>query len=442
MTCGLRRHPEGRFVGQGPKDLAVRFLSSEPDLLSERRISPSHARGARARALTPRALFAYHHRHMAAQCPKCRQPMSVYDHQGVALDLCARCHGLWFDAGELGKLEDTPLETTALETSAAPGEGGVICPRCQAPLTASRVIGGGDLVIDECGRCRGVFLDAGELRRIQMLRSRRLRANAERDAALLRHIQEEEQGKREWLERERPRTAVEVENAWSSGKNMLVFLLGLPVEEDNAVSRVPYTVYWTMLAIVGVWLWQAFVAPVAVWRSLAMVPDQILAGEQLYTLATSMFLHGGWVHVLGNLYFLWLFGDNVEDRMGSLWFLLWYLWWGLTAGMVSALFSTGEARSVPHLGASGAIAGAMGAYLVLFPRARIVTRLFGFFVWGAVIKLPAWSYLAFWIGWQFLAVALNLSAVDWWAHIAGFVAGVAVGFLYRRSAQAPERVAA
>jgi membrane associated rhomboid family serine protease/Zn-finger nucleic acid-binding protein len=365
--------------------------------------------------------------------------MTPYDHEGVALDLCQRCHGLWLDAGELRKLEDTSIETVPLagvRSAVAGQEVGALCPKCGAALTPSRVLDAGDLVIDECGRCRGVFLDAGELKHIRILKARRMRESAAKDAELLQKIQSEQESKREWLERERERgrAPLEIESSWASRTNLLVFLLGLPSEEDNTLKHVPYAVYWTMLVLIGVWLWQVFAAPVEVWHSLATVPNEILAGERLYTLVTAMFVHGGWLHVLGNLYFLWLFGDNVEDRMGSLWFVAWYLWWGLTSGMVSVLLSDPESRALPHLGASGAIAGAMGAYLVLFPRARIVTRLFGFLFWGAVIKLPAWSYLAFWIAWQLFAVTMRLGAVDWWAHIAGFGSGVAVALLYRRSA--------
>jgi membrane associated rhomboid family serine protease len=197
---------------------------------------------------------------------------------------------------------------------------------------------------------------------------------------------------------------------------------------------VPYAVYGLIFAILGVWLWQVFVASVDGWRSLAMVPDVVLAGERRYTLITCMFIHAGWLHVLGNLYFLWTFGDNVEDRVGSLPFLGWYLLWGLSSSIASSLLASPEASASPHLGASGAIAGAMGAYMVLFPRSRILVRLFGFLTWGVVIKLPAWWYLGFWITLQFFAVMRNMPTVDWWAHIAGFSAGATVGALYRRFA--------
>jgi membrane associated rhomboid family serine protease/Zn-finger nucleic acid-binding protein len=357
--------------------------------------------------------------------------MTPYEHEGVTLDLCQKCRGLWFDTGELRKVENIALELVPVPSgpAAARVNVGRVCPRCAVPLSQAVVRDATDLVLDECGRCMGLFLDAGELRRIQFLKAQRIRKVAAKDAELLRDIEVAEEKKRQWLST--PARTVDVESPYESNRNLLTFLLGIPTEESNDLQRVPYAVYGLMLAIVGVFLWQVFVAPVEAWRGLMLVPADILAGRHFNRLITSMFLHGGWLHLVGNLYFLWTFGDNVEDRVGSISFLAWYLAWGLASGIASAVLATPDARDIPHLGASGAIAGALGAYVVLFPRNRIAVRLWGFLAWGAIIKLPAWCYLGFWVAWQFFAVSLDLPAVDWWAHIAGFAAGGAVGLLYR-----------
>jgi membrane associated rhomboid family serine protease len=142
---------------------------------------------------------------------------------------------------------------------------------------------------------------------------------------------------------------------------------------------------------------------------------------------TTMFLHGGWLHIIGNMWVLWIFGDNVEDRMGPFRYLLFYLACGLAAGLLHVL--TNSNSEVPAVGASGAIAGVMGAYLVLFPRARIVAILPIFF-YPLFLQVPAVFYLVFWFLTQFfsgtLAIASSreVTGIAWWAHIGGFSMGV------------------
>jgi membrane associated rhomboid family serine protease len=146
---------------------------------------------------------------------------------------------------------------------------------------------------------------------------------------------------------------------------------------------------------------------------------------------TSMFLHGSWSHIIGNSLFLWVFGNNIEDSMGRFRFLLFYLLCGVMAVGVHVL--TEPASAVPTVGASGAISGIMGAYLVLYPRAR-VNILFFFLIFIRVVPVPAWMALLWWFGWQVVAGLPQLSpmrpdvsgGVAVWAHIGGFVAGVAL----------------
>ena len=152
---------------------------------------------------------------------------------------------------------------------------------------------------------------------------------------------------------------------------------------------------------------------------------------------TSMFLHGGWLHFLGNSLYLWIFGDNVEDHLGHERFLLFYL----VCGTAAALAQTGVTpnSTVPMVGASGAIAGVMGAYIVLFPRARILTLLPIFF-FIQIIEVPAIFFLGFWFLMQLMSgmgsldvqTGADIGGVAFWAHIAGFAAGVVGIFVTRR----------
>lgn len=152
-----------------------------------------------------------------------------------------------------------------------------------------------------------------------------------------------------------------------------------------------------------------------------------LGGLTWATILTSMFLHGSWAHLLGNLWFLWIFGNNVEDSMGRLRFVVFYIMCGVAAAFAQVLSDPGS--PIPMVGASGAISGIMGAYLVLYPRVRIFT-LFFFFIFVRVFPLPAWLILGEWFVIQLLSSLADpfqgTGGVAFWAHSGGFVAGAAL----------------
>lgn len=172
---------------------------------------------------------------------------------------------------------------------------------------------------------------------------------------------------------------------------------------------------------------------------LALVPARLLADpgpRQLITLVTSMFLHAGWLHLFSNLLALYIFGDNVEDRMGSGRYLLFYLLCGLIAGLTHVFFNP-DSR-VPTVGASGAISGVLGAYFVLFPTARVTTLVVVLFL-PLFIELPAIIYLGLWFLSQVFSGAFTIvagleaySGVAWWAHAGGFLAGVLLVKVFAR----------
>lgn len=166
------------------------------------------------------------------------------------------------------------------------------------------------------------------------------------------------------------------------------------------------------------------------------IPAEISGGQDLFALLSSMFLHGGWLHIAGNMLFLWVFGDNVEDTMGHARYLLFYLLTGIAAGLAQVLIDPGS--SIPLVGASGAISGVLGAYIVLFPRGRIRTLVvLGFFV--TVVLIPAWVQIGIWIALQFFNGFASLGVrteetgggVAYWAHIGGFVAGALLVWVFK-----------
>ena len=163
--------------------------------------------------------------------------------------------------------------------------------------------------------------------------------------------------------------------------------------------------------------------------------------DRFLPLFTSMFLHGGWLHLIGNMVYLWVFGDNVEDMMGHTKYLIFYLLCGLGSGY--AHLYTNVNSTMPTIGASGAIAGVMGAYFVLFPRSKIWT-LIPIFFFIQIIQIPAFVLLGFWFLMQFfmgffslgLSPALN-GGVAWWAHIGGFACGALLVFVFKKRKREP-----
>ena len=148
----------------------------------------------------------------------------------------------------------------------------------------------------------------------------------------------------------------------------------------------------------------------------------------LFPLVTSMFLHGGWMHLIGNMLYLYIFGDNVEDRLGHFGYLVFYFMVGIGAGLTEVFFE--QHSAIPIIGASGAIAGVLGAYFLLFPRAKILT-LIPLFVFFPVIEISAFFFLGFWFVMQFINGSLSAGTeagggVAWWAHAGGFVVGAAL----------------
>ena len=146
--------------------------------------------------------------------------------------------------------------------------------------------------------------------------------------------------------------------------------------------------------------------------------------DKVFPLFSSMFLHGGWGHLLGNMLFMWIFADNVEDRLGHFNFLVFYLTCGVLASLVHALFNFGS--KLPTIGASGAIAGILGGYFRMFPYAKVLTLVPFFFFWE-IIELPAFFFLGVWFLYQFLLGIFSSplgGGVAFWAHIGGFVSGI------------------
>ncbi|WP_281972692.1 rhomboid family intramembrane serine protease [Ruegeria faecimaris] len=202
-----------------------------------------------------------------------------------------------------------------------------------------------------------------------------------------------------------------------------------PIRDHNPSGRTPYVIYLLMAANILIFLSYAGSMEnqrliTQLYTDYAVVPARITDGYTLETLVTSMFLHGGWMHLAGNMLFLWIFGDNLEDEMGHLPFLLFYLAAGIGAGLIHVV--TAPQSLVPTIGASGAIAGVMGGYLLMFPKAR-VDILLVLVIYFRVFSIPAFVMLGVWLGMQFigsLSSNPDEGGVAYWAHTGGFLVGL------------------
>jgi membrane associated rhomboid family serine protease len=212
----------------------------------------------------------------------------------------------------------------------------------------------------------------------------------------------------------------------------------LPIGDDDSTRRTVPLVTYALLALNILFFFVELSGGDNFIEKWAFVPARFLANPSgdFLTLFTSMFMHAGWVHLGGNMLYLWIFGDNVEDRFGHLLFIIFYLLCGLAATFAQLAFSIGS--SIPNLGASGAIAGVLGAYILLFPQGRI-NVLQG----QRVVQVPALLVIGLWIVLQFLSgigsivTSAETGGVAYMAHIGGFLAGLVLTFLFGRSRGAP-----
>lgn len=205
-----------------------------------------------------------------------------------------------------------------------------------------------------------------------------------------------------------------------------------PIKDDNPRKSTPFVTYSLIFLNAAIFIYELILMSRNQLEefiyTFALIPSDIVQGYNLYTLLTSMFLHGGFLHFFGNMLYLHIFGDNVEDSMGKKRFIVFYIICGLAASLLQIYVN--PFSNIPNLGASGAIAGVLGAYLILFPRARVHCLLIlGYFIrW---VKLPAIFVLGMWFVLQLFSgigslsyVSEGIGGVAYFAHIGGFVAGM------------------
>ncbi|MFA5537793.1 MAG: rhomboid family intramembrane serine protease [Gemmobacter sp.] len=204
-----------------------------------------------------------------------------------------------------------------------------------------------------------------------------------------------------------------------------------PIRDHNPSGGTPYVTWGLMAANILVFLGSlpfldSDYAVHAFFNTWGVVPGRITSGQDWHTVLTSMFVHAGWLHLAGNMLFLWIFGDNMEEAFGHRGFLAFYLACGAVAAALQVAAEPGS--PVPMVGASGAIAGVLGGYLLLYPRARVDVLII-IVIFFRILPVPAWIMLGLWFLFQIgggLAVSPEEGGVAYWAHAGGFVAGMAL----------------
>lgn len=339
-------------------------------------------------------------------CVRCPQhpPLEVTHYEGNEIDICPKCGGLWcepetWNREKLGPFPEHSLGLRDNGFERAPdivavGAANVNCPSCYNRLTRLDVGGVSPTAeIDQCETCGGIWFDHAEMEHLEALR--------------------------QWATEKR---RINAQTTW--GNWWFQLLSQMPVEFNIRPRRFPIVTALLVLFNILIFLYQV-ATPEEEWIGLAARSDRILAGQDLETLFTSMFLHGGWLHLLSNMYMLYILGDNVEDVLGRVRYLAFYLVCGLVAVVAFVVLNPGS--SVPMLGASGAIAGVMAAYFILFRQSKLT---FMFFIFQR--KMPVWIWLGFWF---LLNVFMSISelgmmdesgGVAWVAHVGGFIAGLVI----------------
>jgi membrane associated rhomboid family serine protease len=384
-------------------------------------------------------------------CPVCKVGLQEKKIGTLIIDTCLSCEGCWYDWGEVEALLQT--KRTLLHY-VPPGLQNIIhgarpCPFCSREMErlASNTIFPFD--VDYCSLEHGVWLDREELHTItEVVEKNRYRFQPREDKSrseeeLVKHAEQKIQDN---LDRERNLTELikkcpkndfskvsQDKGPWEdlSGSQKLIVLFGLPVESGDGYQS---GAWMNILFLLVNLLVHALVVlsgyPDRIYNAYGFIPSGFTASSSSHfmTLFTAPFLHGGLLHLAGNMYFLFVTGDDIEKRLGHLNYFLFYIFGGILANAVS-LFTQNHS-TIPHT--SGAIAALMGAYTILCPDKRFYITLssrFSFHFYPQLISIPAFLYLFFWFAMQILSLKYGNPGIDFSAHIAGFLFGLGLGLV-------------
>ncbi|MBQ4833826.1 rhomboid family intramembrane serine protease [Pseudoalteromonas sp. MMG010] len=335
------------------------------------------------------------------RCPHCKDvALEPTQYQQEEVDICRHCGGLWFEKNEVNRMiaeiNDSPIgEKYETHFGKSLGVSELDCPDCNKSLERFHLLEDYHCEIDVCRHCDGSWIDKDELEVV---------ANSHE---LKEHL-----------------TELNEKVNWKT--YLFQFLTQMPIEYNIQPQKTPWVTYG-LIALNTIIFALYFLSAnnfSFVLEHFAMTPAKISQGEQLWSVLSCVFLHGSVMHLLGNMYFLYIIGDNLEDALGHKRFLLLYLACGLVASFASFIVS--PLSDIPSVGASGAIAGLFGMYLMWFRHASLT---FMFIVYHK--KLSAVWFFGIWLAINIFGALSGPSGIDYSAHIGGFILGLIIGFILK-----------
>jgi len=339
---------------------------------------------------------------MSMYCPHCKnRPLVQAQFESQQIEVCPDCGGLWFQNTELNAVladfDNGDDDPDFFQQIGKPlGLTQRACPECGEKMQGYHLLENYEVVIDMCHPCDSTWIDKDELDDV-------------RHSPLLQEALGE----------------INKGISWKSW--LFEFLSRMPVEY-NVKSRTKPWVTWALLALnTIIFASYAFNPQLTeqIINLFAERPDDVLNGIHWWTPVTATFLHGSIMHLVGNMYFLWVVGDNIEGVLGHKRYLGLYLLLGISASFFSLVAD--PTSTIPSLGASGAIAGLFGLYMIWFPYAR-----FSFMVFVYQLKIPVWVYFLGWLGINIFSMWAGGQGVDYWAHIGGFIAGCVIALAMKK----------
>ena len=377
------------------------------------------------------------------RCPQCDSGLVKMHYENVQVDYCKECKGVWLDSDEMNDVVDDLVSKDRTKNAVIDldklivgevriKENHLCCPKCAEAMTKFNYAYDSNIILDKCESCNGIWTDYNEVMRLAVFRKGNPVLN--RMGAAIAKDRGESLNNRY----SDSSSSMSSSSPWYTGIGLRIII---PIGDDQERNTFPFVVVGIILLNVLIFLFQSFYFQGDAIRSFyfqfGLVPSSAFSSVSGgYSFLTSMFIHGSLWHLLGNMLFLWIFADNIEDRLGHFKFILIYLVCGLSADFLHVALN--QHSQIPCIGASGAISGMMGAYFVLYPAAKIKT-----IVYGAIMDIPALVYLAGWLGFQIFFAVMESGrsggGVAWLAHIGGFAAGAAVGFIARFASKMKEK---
>lgn len=372
-------------------------------------------------------------------CPRCTYPL-LHDHM-TGVDHCHRCMGSLIGPEQIAKAVGQWAEPKMWMKQLGHRTIGqpLVCGNCNSMMSGFQVpFAGQSVVIDHCDGCGSLWFDEGEGDKLVRIVEHANRAGGLEKNSRVSLYHDPASGPR--ASRQYMRNKLHEEQVLASqdtmepggiGSYLFQIFTGLPVEVYNPPRQPPFMTYVLVFVLLIMWVAQFYFVDylelsdegmLAFFKLVGLAPDLVRQGDHLWGVFTHMFFHGNVIHLLGNLYFLWVFGDNVEDRIGPLGMLALFFTAGIGGALLQVAFQADP--SIPVVGASGAIAGLMGAYLLFFPRVKM-WLIFFFIRW----RVPVVIYLGFWVLLNALGWWTGGAYVAWMAHLGGFIVGVLSGFL-------------